>query len=125
MHPGAACISCHSKGDGPRLLFAGTVYPTAHEPDDCKGAALPNSPAITTALVTIADATGKITTLQVNSAGNFLLNAPKTAFAYPFTAKVDYAGKSREMQHPQTNGDCNTCHSLAGTSDAPGRIMLP
>ena len=38
MRPGEACISCHSASGGPRLAVAGTVYPTAHEPDDCDGA---------------------------------------------------------------------------------------
>ncbi len=36
--PGEACIACHSSGGGPRFTIAGTLYPTAHEPDDCNGA---------------------------------------------------------------------------------------
>jgi hypothetical protein len=124
MHPGAACINCHNMGEGPKLVIAGTVYPTAHEPDDCNGASLAGKPSITTAVVTITDATGKASSLPVNSAGNFSLRS-RTALAFPFTAKVDYAGATRLMQHAQTVGDCNTCHTEAGTSDAPGRIMLP
>lgn len=35
MLPGRACIGCHGRGDGPSFTAAGTVYSTAHEPDDC------------------------------------------------------------------------------------------
>ena len=38
MNPGRACITCHSTMNGPSLTIAGTVYPTAHEPDLCNGA---------------------------------------------------------------------------------------
>ena len=31
----------------------------------------------------------------------------------------------RAMVAAQTSGDCNSCHTLAGTNGAPGRIMLP
>ena len=26
---------------------------------------------------------------------------------------------------PQTNGDCNSCHTEAGSNKAPGRVMTP
>ena len=39
MNPGLGCIACHSKrSDAPTLTLAGTVYPTAHEPNLCDGA---------------------------------------------------------------------------------------
>src|SRR5207244_13191519 len=77
MRPGGACISCHSKGEGPRFSIAGTVYPTPHQPDDCNR--VPHSP---TAQVVITEANGTAHTLSVNSAGNFYLES--ATFAYPY-----------------------------------------
>jgi hypothetical protein len=116
MHPGVACIDCHTKEDeGPIYRIAGTVYPTVHEPDDCYG----TGGSVT---VEITDANGKRYSLPVNEAGNFF---SKTRIATPYTAKVVAGGKTREMVAPQTNGDCNTCHTEQGSSDALGRIWTP
>ena len=115
MHPGVACIDCHSKSDGPLYQVAGTVYPTAHEPDDCYGAS-------GSATVVITDANGTAYSLPVNSAGNFF---SRTRIATPYTAKVISGGKTRAMVGAQKNGDCNTCHTEQGTETAPGRIMAP
>lgn len=115
MHPGVACIDCHVKNGGPRLSIAGTVYPTAHEPDDCNG--------VNGGLkVVITDGAGKTQTLSVNSVGNFYST---TAFTKPFTAKVVNGTTERAMTASQTSGDCNSCHTVSGTNDAPGRIMAP
>jgi mono/diheme cytochrome c family protein len=118
MHPGAACVSCHSqRGEGPRGI-AGTVFPTAHEPDDCNGAS--GSSGVS---VVITDATGRETTLRVNGAGNFY---SRRGVAFPYTAKVISAtGAVRAMATPQSDGDCNSCHSEGGTNGAPGRIVAP
>jgi cytochrome c553 len=117
MHPGSACVSCHSQGeDGPRGI-AGTVYPTAHEPDDCNG-----TPGSTGVSVVITGADGAVTTLKVNSAGNFYSNR---AVALPYRAKVVSGTKTREMTTPQTELDCNSCHTAGGASGAPGRIIAP
>src|SRR4051812_20481329 len=42
MMPGRACNACHAEqnassgeGDAPIFAFAGSVFPTEHEPDDC------------------------------------------------------------------------------------------
>jgi hypothetical protein len=44
----------------------------------------------------------------------------------PFTARVvTPTGGVRAMATPQTNGDCNTCHTVAGRKGAQGRIWLP
>ncbi len=118
MHPGMACIDCHKstdEDDAPLYRIAGTVYPTAHEPDDCYGA----SGAVT---VEITDANGKTYSLPVNGAGNFFSSARITM---PYRAKVVSAGKTRAMVAPQTNGDCNACHTEQGAEKAPGRIMTP
>jgi len=119
MHPGRACIACHSQDDeGPRLTIGGTVYRTAHEPDDCNGG-LGASERI---VVQITDANGMVIELTVNRAGNFLYEG---SVALPYSAKVIAGGKERAMPPKQTSGDCNSCHTVNGTNGAPGRIMAP
>ena len=119
MHPGDACISCHTQNNGPSFTIAGTVFPTAHELDDCNG-----SNGTTDGLqVVITDATGKVVTVAVNSVGNF---HSSSTIATPFTATVKASnGKTRAMTTPQTSGDCNSCHTEQGANGAPGRIMAP
>jgi hypothetical protein len=117
MRPGEACIACHASSGGPRFAIAGTVYPTAHEPDDCNGASTD-----TGAVVVITDATGKTHQLKVNQAGNFTLSG---SLPLPYTAKVTAGGTDRAMGSAQQSGDCNGCHTQRGNSSAPGRIVLP
>jgi cytochrome c553 len=124
MHPGRACRSCHvvgGKATGKTFDVGGTVYPTAHEPDDCNGVSL------TGVQVIITDANGQDHPLDVNAAGNFYHQDffGFAAFALPIRAKVVYNGQERVMQSPQMSGDCNSCHTEDGTNNAPGRIMLP
>jgi hypothetical protein len=123
MSPGQACNQCHLQqgGEAPIFSIAGTVYPTAHEPDDCY-AKVESGPAISTAVVEITDKNGGVHTIKVNSVGNFLLG---TSIAKPYTAKVKYDGRERIMVAAQTSGDCNSCHTQNGTKDAPGRVLLP
>ena len=109
MRPGDSCASCHN-------FFGGTVYPTAHEPTLCDGE---NGGAAT---VVITDAKGTVTTLQVNSVGNFYTTSQ---IATPFHAKVVNGSKERDMVAAQTDGSCNSCHTEQGSNGAPGRIMLP
>jgi hypothetical protein len=118
MKPGGACISCHasSGGEAPSFTIAGTVYKTAHEPDDCNGV------GVSGASVVVTDANGHVLTIPVNSVGNFYSTQP---VATPFHAKVAYAGRERAMSAAQTSGDCNSCHTVDGSMSAPGRIMLP
>lgn len=119
MDPGRTCISCHaSSREGPRYELAGTVYPTAHEPDDCNGV----NGGTSGAQVVVIDATGAQIVLQVNSVGNFY---SREAFTAPYAAKVVKDGQERVMLSTQEDGDCNGCHSENGTNQAPGRIMLP
>ncbi len=118
MRPGGACISCHQGGEGPWFSLAGTVYASAHEPNDCTGGATAGgSPT-----VEITDASGHVFSLNVNSAGNFFT---QQAVSTPYTARVLYQGRARAMVTPQTSGDCNTCHTETGANGAPGRVMLP
>ena len=120
MRPGDTCISCHARtgGEAPTFTIAGTVYPTAHEPNDCNGA----SGTTTGATVVITDANGASFSVSVNGVGNF---SSSRAVATPFRAKVVAGGRERAMSAAQTSGDCNSCHTEAGASNAPGRIMMP
>jgi mono/diheme cytochrome c family protein len=126
MQPGVACINCHKStgGEAPTFTIAGTLYPTAHEPDQCNGV----NGTTDGAQVVITDANNKTTTITPNSVGNF---SSTVTMALPFTAKVTYMGRERDMVTPQTSGDCNACHTQNGTntttgaSPAPGRIILP
>jgi len=119
MHPGLACIKCHATtgGEAPLYAIAGTVYPTGHEPDDCFSVIAGGG-----ATVVITDATKRVINLTVNSVGNFYYRG---SIAKPYTARVEYQGRVRVMAGPQTDGDCNTCHTQTGASSAPGRIILP
>lgn len=118
MHPGGACLSCHaSRQEGPHYNLAGTVYATLHEKDDCAA-----DTTIVGTKVVITDANKKVTTLTVNSAGNFYTEG---AIAFPYTAKVLRGGKEHVMVAAQTSGDCNSCHTEQGNSGAPGRITAP
>lgn len=124
MNPGSACISCHiarnrAKGreEAPGNV-GGTVYPTAHEPDLCVAWGLSG------AVVVLTGADGQVVTAPVNSSGNFYL-WDTTRLARPYRAKVVYQNRERVMATPQMSGDCNSCHTQAGTNGAPGRILAP
>jgi mono/diheme cytochrome c family protein len=127
MNPGRECIACHENPGafggnegGPGFAFAGTLFATAHEPDDCNGV---NGGA----QVVITDANGATVTMSVNSAGNFYAepgSVPGT-FTAPLTAKVVANGQERVMATALESGDCNHCHTQDGTEMAPGRIILP
>jgi hypothetical protein len=116
MNPGRACIACHTTDDGPALTIAGTVYPTAHEPELCYG------DGSNAARVTITGADGKALTLTPGTSGNF---NSETEVMLPYRAKVSYMGRERAMVAMQTTGDCNSCHTQNGANSAPGRILLP
>jgi hypothetical protein len=115
MRPGEACITCHTMRGGPAFSIAGTVYPTAHEPNDCVGIG-------TNLTVVVTDANGAITSITVNAVGNF---QHAGAVAAPFHVKVTNGTTERAMGGTLTAGDCNTCHTETGVNGAPGRIMAP
>jgi hypothetical protein len=119
MHPGAGCIGCHQQTDkGPDMLFGGTVYPTHHEPLDCRG--------VPDVVVEVIDGDGTVHAATTNASGNFLtLRDEDKPLVTPITARVMYEGRVREMLNPVESGDCNACHTEAGGSGAPGRILLP
>jgi hypothetical protein len=110
MYPGEACDGCHS------FTIAGTAYKTEHESDNCNGA------NVSGASIVVTDSTGSVTTIPINSVGNFYSNNPVSA---PFQAKITYQGRERDMLEMQAYGNCNLCHSDVGYYAAPGRLMLP
>lgn len=118
MHPGRPCVSCHASHRGPFLTLAGTIYPTAHEPDECNGVnGFDND-----VHVVVTDANGVVVDLQINDVGNFF---SQDAVTLPITAELRYQGRTRTMTTPAPSGDCNSCHTDTGTSAAPGRLMAP
>lgn len=130
MHPGRACISCHTRGHkGPLFAVAGTVFHDYHEADDCNG--YPGGPPGDTsprAEIEITDNTGIPFVITANRVGNFYTN-------HRFTPPLRRArirapgGRVLEMASPPPHGDCNICHNRDGsTSDlgpAPGRLTMP
>jgi hypothetical protein len=119
MHPGVACIACHSRGEGPRFAIAGTIYPTGHEYDDCNGTAAAG------AVVQVTDSAGVTRSFTANSAGNFSGSASTGWPVFPIHARVTFQGRTRSMSGAVPSGDCNSCHTLNGANGAPGRIALP
>ena len=127
MHPGLDCISCHRSGSGTSagdtdkiMTIAGTVFPSAHEYNDCNG----SSGLSSGTKVVIVDAHGTFE-LPVNDVGNFYALQIDRALAPPYAAKVVSGTKERAMVSHQTTGACNSCHSLSGDNGAPGRIVAP
>ncbi len=123
MDPGMACLPCHTTGPGPRFVLGGTVFATGHVPDLCEPTN-DQSNALSQAQVVVTDATGAQYPLQADGVGNFHFSEGQT-LPFPYRAKVTYMGKERPMISAQSNGDCNACHTDAGTQNAPGRIALP
>lgn len=123
MHPGGACLDCHARSampPSPVGTLAGTVYASVHEPDDCNGA--PGSTA-DPIVITVRGHDGQMVQATVNEAGNFYTTDP---VALPIEwATVTYQGRTRAMASAQASADCNACHTEAGRSGAPGRIVLP
>lgn len=117
MHPGRACLDCHATHKGPTLSVAGTVYPSAHEPDECNGVN-----AASGAVIRLTDGNNDTHELKVNDAGNFYV---PESLPPPYRATVVARGLERAMVAPQTSGDCNSCHTEKGENGAPGRIVAP
>jgi hypothetical protein len=130
MFPGIACLTCHAvgmlKADAPALAFGGSAYPSAHEPDNCNGTAVPMG-----AVVQVVDAKGKMFETAIDPVGNFSMRVnAATPITFPIDVKIVAGTTERIMGEKAPNGDCNGCHTVNGTSvdggnKPPGRIMLP
>jgi hypothetical protein len=116
MRPGGACVACHDATSGPSFRIGGTVMRSQHDDENCNGAS-----GVT---VEITDAANQVISLTTNTAGNFEQRGNATV-TFPIKAKVKYNGREKVMVSAQASGDCNACHTAAGTSGAPGRITVP
>lgn len=125
MEPGGACQTCHQREEGkPIVSIGGTIYPSAHEPDRCAGAA-----DAALSVVLVEDKTGTETRMAVNAGdnGNFASAKPFAAGRYHVHIEAT-GGARRSMSTALTlpaDGDCNRCHTQEGTGGAPGRIVDP
>ncbi len=118
MHPGGDCMGCHDQsGEGPTYLVAGTVFDLLTEPTDCFG--------VDGVSVEITDASGNNWSLATNEAGNFYLPEDDGPLVPPYEAAVVMDGMRLAMVTPQSNGNCASCHTAAGSGGAPGRIIVP
>jgi mono/diheme cytochrome c family protein len=130
MHPGRACISCHTDNgdpDAPSFSYAGTVMGDLRDEDDCRGV-----PGVTVAILDGSDRV--IGTAVTNAAGNFGLcsEQPEDVScqllqqASSWRIRLSYDGRTRDMAgHQSTIGDCASCHTAAGRNGAPGRVVAP
>jgi mono/diheme cytochrome c family protein len=120
MNPGLACLTCHrSRAPGKAYQFSGTVFPGLHEKNLCNARQAG-------AQVQIIDRNGVVAlTLSVSSTSGNFHSSLLTTVALPYTARVTMGGRTATMMTPQTNGDCNVCHTEQGTSGASGRIVTP
>jgi hypothetical protein len=114
MHPGRDCIDCHSRGEGPGFMFAGTVFSVLDASDDCFG--------LEGVEIRLTGADGKVITARSNSAGNFYRRGNQSDLARPYTATITYQGVETSMTTPQTESSCGSCHTKTGANAAPGRI---
>lgn len=130
MNPGQACIACHTmRREGPQIL-GGTAYYQDHEENNCNG--FRGTGSTSGARVEATDASGRTFTMAINAAGNFYYNS-RTALQFPLhgVAVIGPTGARNEMGAEVPNGDCNACHTQAGTTTvaggdpAPGRITVP
>jgi hypothetical protein len=126
MRPGGKCNGCHDADvtkKAPDYAIAGTVYPTAHEPDDCNSIIGVGDTGISDVAIVIIDSTGRaLPDIPVNSAGNFFHAVPVPA---PYKVRVRSKGKESRMEMSPPTGDCNSCHTQQGANNAPGRIVIP
>lgn len=128
MNPGEDCMSCHKIGGNNehQFVIAGTVYKTAHEPNDCSGVA----GAMT---VSGVDKNNAPFSANVNSAGNFYVYAGTVTPPLSKLVVKDGNGKTRAMAEAAPAGNCNGCHTESGAAPyapsfatkAPGRVMAP
>jgi hypothetical protein len=133
MNPGFACRACHlgqnfqgqnpggAAEPGKAYFFMGTAFSTPHEPDLCAAEGVPAD-----AVVEILDSTDTVKlSLPISAAGNFRSRSTTAGFPLPYKARVVAGGKTAVMAGAQMEGDCNSCHTAAGTGGAPGRILIP
>jgi hypothetical protein len=123
MHPGRACIQCHTeRARGPVFSVAGTLFNARHEENECFGNA---GDAVTgrRTWVEVVDQSNRPFIIEPNPSGNFY-----TTHEFRFPLKrirvITPSGHVAQMDDPPS-GDCNTCHTREGIEGAPGRVIAP
>lgn len=120
---GKSCLSCHGSSTNADYTFTsgGTVFTTLHAVDDNIS----------------AYATGYLIQLVMQTSGEVVTYMPRlgcanshtlTSIDTSFTAQVvDANGTVVNSSYVNSHGigkvDCNGCHTAAGKSGAPGRIV--
>jgi hypothetical protein len=119
MTPGRACMACHvMTPSAPQYTVSGTVYAGPHDADDCNGV-----DGLGVAVAILSDTGDEIgSRLQLNRVGNFFATR---AMPPLYRVKVLAGGRERVKQSPVRTGDCNLCHTAAGTMGASGRLLKP
>ena len=80
---------------------------------------------VTNVTIELVDANNATHSLPVDSSGNFLDQDILELWPSPWTIAVVKGSLRRPMVETVTNGDCNSCHTAAGASAAPDRILTP
>ncbi len=131
MHPGVACIHCHTLLQrGPTFALAGTLYTSINEADDCDGFPGTYTAPQQHGQIEVVDATGTTFIIVANDVGNFYTTYDLRFPLQHVTVRAP-SGNTIQMIEPAPHGDCNACHTRGGTNTqpnhppAPGRIILP
>jgi len=119
MNPGLACRNCHATQAPSRMYpLMGTVFPAPNQVDTCNAA--PPSGVVVVEIIQNGIVVASLTPLSPS--GNFY---SFNSISGSYTARVRANGKTNAMTTPQTEGDCNACHTVSGANGAPGRIYWP
>lgn len=108
MNPGEDCLACHLASGGPPFGAAGTVYLREDAAAD---------QGVDGVTIRILGATGALTTLRSNAAGNFYTSDD---IVFPAQVEIEGGGIVRQMEEDLTHGSCNACHAPGGE----GRVAL-
>lgn len=123
MHPGRACIECHSqRRRGPVFSVAGTIFNARREENECFGNAGDPVTGRKT-WVEVVDQSNQPFIIEPNASGNFYTTH---TFRYPLrrVRVISPSGHFAQMDNPPS-GDCNSCHTREGAEGAPGRVIAP
>jgi hypothetical protein len=114
--PGQPCLACHTDGGRakPSFAIAGTTYRE-------KG----STQVLGHVDVTLIDADGKTRRVRSNCAGNFYVMAGEIALREPFWVKLDFLGRTIDMESPvYREGSCAACHSEPAGPASAGAVFM-
>ena len=105
---GRPCLNCHgASGGAPTFSAAGTVY-------------VGTTPASSVEVRVVGD-DGKTYSAFTDADGNFFFRAATQFIEFPAMTGARNASGARLMAGLPTSGNCNQCHSAAGSA---GRIVV-